>query len=187
MQLLTPRNVVFGSTLAAGLVADQVTKRWVEANLEVGIDEIHVIRNWLSIVHAQNTGAAFSTMEGQLPLFLVFTVIAVIVIGDLLRRQPHDLRMVPFSLGLILAGALGNGVDRVRQGYVTDFVKCYAGEEPLRSMLVESPLGTNVWPIWNVADALLLIGVAVFGLYWLLLGESEVPAEDDDEAREAAS
>jgi lipoprotein signal peptidase len=86
---------------------------------------------------------------------------------------------------MILAGAVGNGIDRARLGYVTDFVKVYAGEEPLRTWFIESRAGTNVWPIFNVADSLLLVGVALFGLYWLLLRDGEV--QPDDETPEAAS
>jgi signal peptidase II len=182
---MNPRNVTFTLTLALGLLLDQATKLWVAANLELSESEIPVVPGWLSIVHAQNTGAAFSTMEGALPLFLVFTVIAVVVILDLVRRQPADLRIIPLSLGMILAGAVGNGLDRARMGHVTDFVKVYAGHEPLRSWFVESRFGTNVWPIFNVADSLLLVGVAVFGLYWLTLRDSEVMP--DDEAPETAS
>jgi lipoprotein signal peptidase len=56
-------------------------------------------------------------------------------------------------------------------------VKAYGGVEPLRSWLVDR-LGTNVWPIFNVADSLLLVGVAVFALYWLFQREGEVPSDD---------
>lgn len=180
--VVNARNVTFLLTLFAGIALDQATKAWVVASFEPGYDELSIVPNWLSIVHAQNTGAAFSTMEGQLGLFLVFTLIAIPVILDLVRRQARDTWVVPFSLGLILAGALGNGIDRLRQGHVTDFVKAYAGAEPLRSWLIESRAGTNVWPIFNVADSLLLVGVAVFGLYWLLLGDAEIPDEGKDEA-----
>ena len=181
---MNPRNVTFTLTLVAGLIFDQLTKAWVVANLELSVSEVDIIPGWLSLVHAQNTGAAFSTMEGALPLFLVFTVIAVVVILDLVRRQAPDLRMIPLSLGMILAGAVGNGIDRARLGYVTDFVKVYAGEEPLRSWFIQSRFGTNVWPIFNVADSLLLVGVTLFGLYWLLLRDPEV--QPDDEAEPAS-
>lgn len=174
---MTPRNQVFAATLAVGIGADQLSKEWVVRRLVHGSDEIHLIPGWLSFVHAQNTGAAFSTMEGQLVLFLVFTVIAVVVVLDLVRRLPSDTRAMPFLLGMILAGALGNGIDRARQGYVTDFVKCYAGEEPLRSWFIER-FGTNVWPIWNVADSLLLVGVALFIVYWMTQREGEVQADE---------
>ncbi|MEQ1502927.1 MAG: signal peptidase II [Myxococcota bacterium] len=182
---MNPRNLVFLSTLAVGLLADQATKAWVVANLEVLVDEIQIVPGWFSIVHAQNTGAAFSTMEGQLGLFYVFTAIALVVVLELVRWQLKTARFVPFVLGLILAGALGNGLDRVRMGYVTDFAKAYAGHEPLRSWFIERA-GTNVWPIFNVADSLLLIGVALFVGYWLLLRDSEALADEDESAPEAA-
>src|SRR5687767_14666994 len=118
---MDPRNVTFALTLVAGLVLDQLTKAWVVANLALSVDEIDIVPGRLSVVHAQNTGAAFSTMEGALGLFLVFTLVAVVVILDLVRRQPAELRMIPLSLGMILAGAVGNGIDRARLGYVTDF------------------------------------------------------------------
>ena len=184
-RLFSPRNVAFGAILAAGIAVDQATKRWVAARLRPQIDEIPIVEGWFSIVHAHNTGAAFSTMEGQLGLFLVFTVVAVVVILYLVRQQPPAARFMPFILGMILSGAVGNGIDRLRQGYVTDFLKAYAGVEPLRSMLIESRLRTNVWPIFNVADSLLVVGVILFGLYWALQREGEI-ADDEAEASPGA-
>ncbi|MCB9688056.1 MAG: signal peptidase II [Alphaproteobacteria bacterium] len=178
MNVLSPRNLVFGSTVLACVAADQVTKRWVVAHLTHNIDEISIVPGWFSIVHAQNTGAAFSTMEGQMALFLVFTVVAVAVVLDMVRRTAADQRFVPFTLGMILAGALGNGIDRLLQGHVTDFLKVYAGHEPLRGWFIER-FGTNVWPIFNVADSLLLVGVALFLVYWLVQREGEVEVEAD--------
>ena len=177
------RNLAFGLTALLGLLADQATKRWVVANLEPGVDEITLIPQFMSIVHAQNTGAAFSTMEGQMILFLVFTLVAVVVVLDMVRRQPATERFVPFTLGLIFAGAVGNGLDRLLQGHVTDMIKNFAGFEPARSWFI-AQVGTNVWPIYNIADSLLLIGVAAFGLHFLFQGERE-PVADEDEALEA--
>ena len=170
---MNPRNLVFVATLVLGILADQATKVWVHANLEHSVDEISIIDGWFSIVHAQNTGAAFSTMEGQQGLFLVFTLIVVPIVVYVLTLQEHQMRVVPMSLGMVLAGALGNGIDRLRLGYVVDFFKVYAGHEPLRSWFYER-FGTNVWPIFNVADSLLLVGVALFLVYWALLQDSEV-------------
>jgi signal peptidase II len=170
---MKPRDVVFASTLAIGIGLDQITKAWVEANLEPMVDEIEIIPGWFSIVHAQNTGAAFSTMEGQLTLFLAFTAVAIVVVAYLVRMQPERARAMPFILGMILSGAVGNGIDRLRQGYVTDFAKAFAGHEPLRSWTIDR-FGTNVWPIFNVADSLLLVGVSLFGLYWLMLRDEDV-------------
>ena len=175
--MLNARNLSFTATLLAGIAADQLTKSWVVRHLEHIVDEIQLIPGWFAIVHAQNTGAAFSTMEGQRGLFLVFTVVAVVVIGDLVRRQPANESAVPGILGMILAGALGNGIDRALQGHVTDFLKVYAGQDPLKSWFMER-FGTNVWPIFNVADSLLLVGVFLFASYWLVQRDGEIHQDE---------
>jgi signal peptidase II len=80
---------------------------------------------------------------------------------------------------LILAGALGNGLDRARLGYVVDFFKVWAGGwQWLSDQLIER-FHTNVWPIFNVADSLLLVGVALFAGHFLLQREGEVVADDE--------
>jgi signal peptidase II len=178
---MNPRNLWFVGTLLAGILADQASKVWVAENIAYGVDEISIVPGWFSLVHARNTGAAFSTMEGQLVLFLVFTAIALVVIVDLARRQEAHTRFVPFTLGMILAGALGNGIDRLRLGYVVDFFKAYAGEEPLRSWFIDR-WGTNVWPIFNVADSMLLVGVALFALRFLTQREGEIADDEEPEA-----
>jgi signal peptidase II len=170
---------VFSTTALVGLLVDQATKAFVVSRLAHGIDEWTIIPSWFSLVHARNSGAAFSTFEGQLPLFLIVTRIAVPVILDLVRRQPPADRFLPFTLGLTLAGVLGNGVDRVlRGGEVVDFLKVYAGKEPLQSWFVER-VGTYVWPIFNVADSLLVVGLVLFLGYWLFERESDPAVEEE--------
>lgn len=180
---MSGKNLVFVTVLAFCLLSDQLTKIWVHANLEVSVDEIDIVPGWFSIVHARNTGAAFSTMEGQRGLFLVFTAIAIVVIVDLVRRLDRESQFVPASLGMILAGAVGNGLDRLRLGYVVDFLKVYAGHDPLKSWF-QDQFGTHVWPIFNLADSQLLVGVALFVLYWAVARDSEVP--DDESTPEIA-
>ena len=175
------KNLAFGLTALLGILADQGTKRWVIANIEPNVGEIVLIPDFMSLVHVHNTGAAFSTMEGQLVLFIVFTAVAAVVVLDLVRRQEPTEAFVPFTLGLIFAGAIGNGIDRVVQGHVTDMIKNYAGFEPAMSWLVER-FHTNVWPIYNVADSMLLVGVAAFGLHFLFQGDREPVADEDDVA-----
>src|SRR5690606_19233132 len=95
---------------------------------------------WLSVVHAQNHGAAWG-MLADFPyrhvVFGVFTVIAVVFLLDTLRRVPRDDVFVATSLGLVLSGALGNAIDRVRQQYVTDFIRVYTEHPRLKPWLVE--------------------------------------------------
>lgn len=176
---MNARNTVFLGTLGVGIALDQLTKGWVSANLEPNVDQIDVVPGWFAIVHAHNTGAAFSTMEGQLPLFLGFTAVAIVVIVELVRRLEVDSRFVPFTLGMILSGAVGNGIDRLRLGHVTDFAKAYWGHEPVRTWLIER-FQTNVWPIFNVADAMLLLGVALFCVYWAVQREGEIVDEEPE-------
>ncbi len=186
MALTSPRNVVFATTVLTCVAVDQATKRWIVDRLAHQVDEIDIIPGWFSLVHAQNTGAAFSTMEGQMALFLVFTLVAVVVVVDMVRRTPKDQVFVPLTMGMILGGALGNGIDRLLQGHVTDFLKVYAGQEPLRGWFI-SRFETNVWPIFNVADSLLLVGVTMFLLYWLLQREGEVRDEIAETQADAPS
>ena len=167
----------FTGVLVLGLIADQATKEWVVRNLEYGIDEVHIIDGWLSFVHAHNTGAAFSMFEGAHYLFLAFTVIATLVVVDMMRRLPVDAAFLGGILGLLLSGAYGNAIDRLRWGWVTDFVKCYTEHPSLQPWLIET-FGTNVYPIWNVADASLLVGVAIYLLHGLIVGDP-TEAEDD--------
>ncbi|MBX2799587.1 MAG: signal peptidase II [Myxococcales bacterium] len=173
-------RAVFGITALVGIAIDQLTKRWVAANLELRQDEIVVIPELLSIVHVQNIGAAFSILEGQRTFFLLVTAVAVVIaIGFMafIKRGPGN-GFVSFTLGLVFSGIVGNGLDRLIQGYVTDMVMCYAGFEPAKSWLIER-FGTHVYPIWNVADACLVVGVTAFLLSFLFQGERE-PLLDDE-------
>jgi len=157
-----------------GLIADQATKQWARG-LQVVIDEVWVVPGWLSFVHAQNTGAAFSTLPGFRWLFLGFTCLAVVVLMHLALAQPRSARAVPAVLGLILSGAVGNAMDRVRLGHVTDFIKVTVGHDGLAEAMV-SLVGTRVWPIFNVADIALVVGVGLFSLHYVF---------EDDEAADA--
>lgn len=171
---------VFLAVLMGWLAVDQASKLWVVQNLRVGVDEIPVVPGFLSVVHAQNHGAAFSSLEGQWGVFMVFLAVALVVILDLLRRLRPDALFMAGILGMILSGALGNGIDRMRQRYVTDFIRVYTDLERPKAWLVEN-FGTNTWPIFNVADSVLLVGVALFLVHYLFLEESE-EADGDEPA-----
>ncbi|MEZ4321553.1 MAG: signal peptidase II [Myxococcota bacterium] len=173
--------VVFTAVLVAGIGLDQLSKGWVVANLVVGRDEIPIIPGFLSVVHAQNHGAAFSSFEGMWGLFMVFTAVATVVVLDLLRRLRPDALFMAGVLGLILSGALGNGIDRIRMGYVTDFIRVYTELEGPKAWFIQN-FGTNTWPIFNIADSVLLIGVTLFLVHYLFLEEAEPDSDAVDEA-----
>lgn len=178
---MQPRLLSFGVALVVGLLLDQGTKEWVVRNVAHQRDEIDLIPGFLSIVHAHNTGAAFSMMEGMHYLFLAFTVVALLVVGDMLRRMPPQAGFQPAILGLLLSGALGNAIDRLRFGHVTDFIKVFWDQQPGKAWLIDQ-FGTNVWPIFNVADSSLLVGVAIYLIHSMVIGDPEPAPEPGEPA-----
>ncbi len=133
--------------LIAGLVViiDQITKAQAVANLKVG--ESHpIINKFFYLTLVQNTGAAFGLFKNQAAFFVVISIIAIIFIAFFLRKNKTGLNL---PLALILGGAIGNLIDRLRFGYVVDF------------------LDFRVWPVFNFADS--CISVGAFLLFLLII------------------
>lgn len=132
--------------IAGTIVAlDQWSKAYVRASLPMGA--IWSPWEWLTpyarIVHWQNTGVAFGMFQGQ---SIFFAILAVIVSGVIIYYYPRVARedwTLRLALGLQLAGALGNLVDRITVGHVTDFIS----------------IGT--FPVFNVADSSISVGVVI--------------------------
>lgn len=168
---MTPKYSIAALSFWFFLALDQMSKTWVLDNIPYPprrTDELTLIPNFLSITHAKNPGAAFSMFDdfgGRMVVFAVFTVVAVIGLGWGLKQLRNDDRLQAAAIGLILSGAVGNAIDRVRFQMVTDMVKVYAGWEPAKTWCIEK-FGTYVYPIWNIADAAILVGVALFGLQY---------------------
>ncbi|OGX45329.1 MAG: signal peptidase II [Omnitrophica WOR_2 bacterium RIFCSPLOWO2_12_FULL_51_8] len=131
------------SIIAAVLFLDQSSKFLISRNLFLH-QSIPVIRGvfHLSLVH--NRGAAFGMLKNQLWLFILASVSAVILASFGLKSGKRP-RIYRVSLALILAGAIGNLIDRVSCGYVIDF------------------LDFRVWPVFNLADSAITIGAVLLG------------------------
>lgn len=137
--------------LAAGLVVvDQLVKAWVVAHIAVG--ETVAFLPGLALTHLQNDGAAFSILRGQQWFFYLITVVSLIVVYWLWRDAGTS-RFYKLSLALILAGTIGNFIDRVRFGSVTD--------------MFETTFMN--FAIFNVADACLTVGVIMVVIYLLFM------------------
>ena len=136
------------SALIVGL--DQWVKYLTVANLALG-ESHEVVHGLFSFTYIQNTGAAWSILEGKMWFFFVITTVALVVICYLLWKHLHDSRWFTIGLSLVLAGALGNFVDRMRLGYVVDMFR----------------LDFINFPIFNVADMSLVIGVICIFIYIL--------------------
>ncbi|MCA9566419.1 MAG: signal peptidase II [Myxococcales bacterium] len=184
MDSLGRRNVLFAVTTVVWLLLDQVTKLWIEGNLAYRVDEIVVIPGFLSIVHAQNPGAAFGLLGGfgnRHVVFVVFTLVALWIVYDMFRKLARDAVFMPIALGLVLSGALGNAFDRARQQYVTDFIRVYTDNPSIKAWLIDN-FGTYEWPSFNIADTALVIGVGMFVIHGLFLEKKEEPAPAGDAA-----
>ena len=146
--------------LLAALVVllDLYTKQLAMQHLE--LYRPNAVFSWLNFTLAHNTGAAFSFLAGGGGWQRWFlSVVAVIIVGVLLVwlwRLPHRARLLPSALALVIGGAIGNVVDRIRFGYVVDFIDVhYAGWH---------------WPAFNLADSAIVAGVI------LLLLDSLIPS-----------
>lgn len=146
---LKPALVLAGTALALYL-ADQLTKAAIVGSMEPG-DRVPVLGDLVQLWFVTNTGAAFSLFPGATWLFLVVTALALGMIAYFHRAYRAGQLWVHVVLGAILAGTLGNLTDRLRFGYVVDFVSV--------------GLGDSRWPTFNVADSLIVLGIGVLVAY----------------------
>ena len=138
----------------AVLVLDQVTKAWVRATMELN-ETIPVIGNVVRLTYIHNEGAAFGLSIGEYSsrIFLVLASIASALVLYLLLTAPRQERLQRVALALILGGALGNIIDRIRWSMVVDFIQV--------------GIAGHFWPIFNVADSAVTIGAVL--LAWTYL------------------
>ena len=130
---------------AAVVVADQVTKHLISSRLSLG--ERHDVMPGLDITHVRNTGIAFGIFPGRLEVITLLTAAAVVWMLVHFARSGSRHLLFPVALGLVIGGSVSNLADRVRNGYVTDFIH------------------VSHWPTFNLADTFIVLGVAL-----LLLG-----------------
>jgi len=146
-------------------VLDQVTKAMVVATIAV-YDTIPVIPGFFNLTHIYNPGGAFgflsrSTSELRHLFFMVSSFAAMGLILFLYIKTPPKQRLLEFALALILGGAIGNIIDRVRIGKVIDFLDVY-----IRNLH---------WPAFNVADSAITVGICLFIVHLLFI---ELPAKE---------
>ena len=148
------RNVFFFFTTALLLVAaDQLSKLGIRSNLAIGESLFEV--GFFRLTRVHNAGAAFGLFQGQ---SFLLTIIALVGVAALLLYAFFFHHRFPFlgnwlgklALGLVLGGTVGNLIDRVYLGYVTDFIDF------------------NFWPAFNIADSAIVVGVII--LAYSLIG-----------------
>ncbi len=139
---------------------DQITKMAVVSNITYRTEEIVVIENFFDIVHWRNTGAAWGVFSDKTWLLTIFSLACVLVV--LLAYGFAKSKLLKLSLMLIAAGAIGNIIDRIRLGYVIDFLS------------FDNLFGYQ-FPAFNVADICVVagaIGIVIFVLFIAMPGKS---------------
>jgi len=149
------RDVVFFFTTALLLVAaDQLSKLWIRSNLAIGESLFEV--GFFRLTRVHNTGAVFGLFQGQ---SFLLTIVASVGVAALLLYVFFFYRKLPFldnwlgklALGLVLGGTVGNLIDRIYLGYVTDFI------------------AVSIWPAFNIADPAIVVGVIILAYSLLCL------------------
>jgi signal peptidase II len=151
---------------ALTLIADRVTKTVIANQLmphQTWHPPVSFLRPVVSLTYTTNTGAAFGLFPDQGVFFIVIAVLVITAILFYYRHLPSGYAVARVALGLQLGGALGNLSDRLRQGYVVDFVDLNFW--PLHN-----------WPVFNLADSAIVVGVGLLAL--TMLRDTEEP---DDE------
>ncbi len=143
------RILLVAGVAALVFVIDRVTKAWVSENIPLGTAR-PVVGDYVRIVHAENTGAAFGLLPERTTLLSVLSVVAVLAIVYYYRQIASNSALVSATLGMQLGGAFGNLLDRIAQGYVVDFVDVGVGD-------------VRFWA-FNVADSSIVIGIILVTL-----------------------
>lgn len=125
------------------IIADQGLKLWISANIKLGTSQV-ILPNVLALTNVRNDGAAWSVLSGQQWFFTVITIVALGMMGYFFWKLRND-NLYMSAISLLIAGTLGNFIDRIRLGYVVDMFET---------------LFMN-FPIFNVADMCLTFGVII--------------------------
>lgn len=143
--------MIYFILVIAIIALDRAVKYWISSGMNPG-DTIPVIENIFHITYIQNTGAAFSMMEGQ-RAFLVALPLLVTIVGLVLivikRKTWHQ--MLLYAIAMVCAGGIGNFIDRATIGYVVDM------------------FDFRVFPVFNVADIFVCVGCGLIVLYILFI------------------
>ena len=149
------------------IIVDQWTKLLVLGHFDIPGDTVILIQDFFSLTYVRNTGAAFGFMATanpafRVPFFLLVPIVAMIFLSFLYRDLPSNARWRALALGLVSGGAVGNLIDRVRLGYVVDFLDFHYH---------------TAWffPAFNVADSAICVGVGILLLSTFAKKEVNAP------------
>ena len=159
-------RVLYLFTAFGIFMADQMSKAWAARMLRHGSDRT-IIPNFLDLIYTENAGIAFGQLQegGSFGrwFFVVLAVLAAIAVFFYFVRTPSNEDRVLGACALLLAGITGNMVDRIRLGYVIDFIALHAG--------------SYHWPTFNVADASITVGAILLAVDLMFAHRKQARAE----------
>ena len=137
------------------VIFDQVVKIFVDRSMHL-YQSIEVLENFFHITYIRNKGAAFGMLSDadsslRVPFFLVMSALAICVILYIIHKDEGKRDLFPITMALILGGAIGNMIDRLRLGEVIDFLDLHWYQ--------------HHWPAFNIADSAISVGAALLILY----------------------
>lgn len=144
--------MVFMIIIVGTVLLDQIVKIMVRSHMALG-ESIPIVENIFHLTYIENSGAAFGMFQGKIVFFIVFTLIMVGMLIYFYWQQNNRNTLFAYSLGLIIGGALGNLIDRMTRSVVTDM------------------FDFRIWPVFNIADMAVVIGLIYVGYCLLFHGE----------------
>lgn len=153
---MNPKYLMLCIVTAAVLVLDQSTKIFIDRTMDLHYS-ITVVENFFNITYIRNKGAAFGFLADaafRVPFFSVISIVAIVVILQLIRKLRPEQTASVIPLAMILSGAMGNLIDRLRLGEVIDFLDFHWYQ--------------HHWPAFNVADSAICVGVFILAIEMLL-------------------
>lgn len=145
---------IYGLIIFLSISIDQLTKYWAVIKLQ-GEPSINLIGTFLSFNYVENRGAAFGIMQNQKIFFIISTIVLVGFIVYMILLNEKVTKYTRYTLALILGGAIGNFVDRMRLGYVVDFIDVKFGS-------------FYDFPVFNIADCCIVVGTIILILLIML-------------------
>ncbi|MEK6942530.1 MAG: signal peptidase II [Nanoarchaeota archaeon] len=139
---MNKKNIFVFSVAAIVVFLDQLTKWIIRKNFSLN-ESLPVIKNIFHITYVTNTGSAFSLFQGMNAVFIIIFFAVIFGIVYSVKKIKNDEKPMQFAVGLLLGGAVGNLIDRLFLGHVTDF------------------LDFRIWPVFNVADSAISVSVVL--------------------------
>lgn len=155
-------TVLWLAVIAVCIIADQVIKLWAISSLK-SLGTIPLIDEVFHLTYVENHGAAFSILQNKTIFLIVITSVALLIAAFLLFKGKIKGTILQTSVALIISGGIGNLIDRIRLGFVVDY---------LDFRLIN-------FPVFNLADCFVVVGTFLLLFYELFLSKEETTKKQD--------